>query len=132
MTSQSVAGGSSSTSLTGPDVIHEYSIGLLDAPCESGFEGSDTEADDDDAPLRPGPHRRFLSMLRRQPSYANVAAQATSQSSTHDESLDLWGGIGGMQRIVRNLARREDIPDEWWAEAGLSRIFSREAEHPDY
>ncbi|RSL48096.1 hypothetical protein CEP53_009665 [Fusarium sp. AF-6] len=27
----------------------------------------------------------------------------------------------GMQRIVRSLARREDIPDEWWAEAGLSR-----------
>lgn len=27
----------------------------------------------------------------------------------------------GMQRIVRSLARREDIPDEWWAEAGLTR-----------
>ncbi|KAK7431907.1 hypothetical protein QQZ08_001526 [Neonectria magnoliae] len=29
----------------------------------------------------------------------------------------------GMQRIVRSLARREDIPDEWWAEAGLSRTL---------
>jgi hypothetical protein len=37
------------------------------------------------------------------------------------------GGIGGMQRIVRNLARREDIPDEWWADAGLSRTLAREA-----
>ena len=39
----------------------------------------------------------------------------------------MLGGIDGMQRIVSNLARREDIPDEWWAEAGLSRTLSREA-----
>ncbi|KND88433.1 hypothetical protein TOPH_07011 [Tolypocladium ophioglossoides CBS 100239] len=32
----------------------------------------------------------------------------------------------GMQRIVRSLARREDIPDEWWAEAGLSRTLPQE------
>lgn len=31
----------------------------------------------------------------------------------------------GMQRIVRSLARREDIPDEWWAEAGLSRTLGQ-------
>ncbi|KAL7796070.1 hypothetical protein V8C37DRAFT_400526 [Trichoderma ceciliae] len=29
----------------------------------------------------------------------------------------------GMQRIVRSLAAREDIPDEWWAEAGLNRTL---------
>jgi hypothetical protein len=28
-----------------------------------------------------------------------------------------------MQHIVRSLARREDIPDEWWAGAGLSRTL---------
>lgn len=32
----------------------------------------------------------------------------------------------GMQRIVRSLVQREDIPDEWWAEAGLNRILSRQ------
>ena len=31
-------------------------------------------------------------------------------------------GLGGMQRIVQRLAGREDIPDEWWASAGLARI----------
>jgi hypothetical protein len=71
-------------------------------PCESGCDNSDTEGDDDDEmdqmSLIPG-----LSAARR------------------------LGGIGGMQRIVRNLARREDIPDEWWADAGLSRTLSREA-----
>lgn len=33
----------------------------------------------------------------------------------------------GMQRIVRSLARREDIPDEWWAEVGLIRTLPQEA-----
>ncbi|EPE05648.1 hypothetical protein F503_08179 [Ophiostoma piceae UAMH 11346] len=42
-----------------------------------------------------------------------------------EEALDSLG-IGGMQHIVRSLARREDIPDEWWAEAGLSRTLPRE------
>lgn len=32
----------------------------------------------------------------------------------------------GMQRIVRRLAAREDIPDEWWAGAGLNRTLPRE------
>lgn len=32
----------------------------------------------------------------------------------------------GMQRIVRNLAAREDIPDEWWTGAGLNRTLPRE------
>lgn len=35
------------------------------------------------------------------------------------------GELTGMQRIMRNLADRQDIPDEWWAEAGLSRSLSR-------
>ena len=34
--------------------------------------------------------------------------------------------MGGMQRIVQRLARREDIPDEWWAEVGLSRTIPHE------
>ncbi|KAL6702338.1 hypothetical protein J3F84DRAFT_357464 [Trichoderma pleuroticola] len=29
----------------------------------------------------------------------------------------------GMRRIVQSLAAREDIPDEWWAEAGLNRTL---------
>ncbi|CAK7269106.1 hypothetical protein SEPCBS119000_003398 [Sporothrix epigloea] len=49
-----------------------------------------------------------------------------SNNNTSQETLDILG-IGGMQHIVRSLARREDIPDEWWAEAGLSRTLAREA-----
>ncbi|CAK7230622.1 hypothetical protein SBRCBS47491_007647 [Sporothrix bragantina] len=51
---------------------------------------------------------------------------ANSNNSNSQETLDILG-IGGMQHIVRSLARREDIPDEWWAEAGLSRTLAREA-----
>ncbi|RFU77238.1 hypothetical protein TARUN_5019 [Trichoderma arundinaceum] len=32
----------------------------------------------------------------------------------------------GMQRIVRSLAAREDIPDDWWAEAGLNRTLPQD------
>lgn len=32
------------------------------------------------------------------------------------------GDLGGMQRIISGLASREDIPDDWWAGAGLSRV----------
>ncbi|KAL6815400.1 hypothetical protein GGI42DRAFT_106947 [Trichoderma sp. SZMC 28013] len=32
----------------------------------------------------------------------------------------------GMRRIVQSLAAREDIPDEWWAEAGLSRTLPQD------
>ncbi|KAF4971350.1 hypothetical protein FSARC_1782 [Fusarium sarcochroum] len=53
---------------------------------------------------------------RRRP---NRESSATSGSNAHAGEED-WMG---MQRIVRSLARREDIPDEWWAEAGLSRTL---------
>lgn len=30
-----------------------------------------------------------------------------------------------MQAILDRLARREDIPEDWWASAGLSRTIGR-------
>ncbi|KAI9796909.1 MAG: hypothetical protein M1835_002750 [Candelina submexicana] len=33
--------------------------------------------------------------------------------------------------ILERLARREDIPDEWWAAAGLSRNLGRRSDRPD-
>ncbi|RGP64813.1 hypothetical protein FSPOR_7749 [Fusarium sporotrichioides] len=44
---------------------------------------------------------------------------AASGSNTHSREED-WMS---MQRIVQSMARREDIPDEWWAGAGLSRTL---------
>ncbi|CAM1500561.1 Fc.00g097230.m01.CDS01 [Cosmosporella sp. VM-42] len=49
----------------------------------------------------------------------NRESSAVSGNNTSQGEED-WAG---MLRIVRSLARREDIPDEWWAEAGLSRTL---------
>ena len=110
---QSTAAASSRTSFTTPDVAEESAF---EHPCESGCDNSDTEGDEDDEmdqmSLIPG-----LSAARR----------SSAPRRNNDDPVELLGGIGGMQRIVRNLARREDIPDEWWADAGLSRTLSREA-----
>jgi hypothetical protein len=112
--SQGAATGSSRTSFTGPDPAEES----FEPPCEdSGCENSDTEGDEDDD-MEDNALTRFRALNR---SYADVTR------NTDDSPLEMLGGIGGMQRIVSNLARREDIPDEWWAAAGLSRTLSREA-----
>lgn len=50
--------------------------------------------------------------------------EETVTSAGPSPAEDDWAG---MQRIVRSLARREDIPDGWWAEAGLSRILRQGA-----
>jgi len=116
--SQGAATGSSRTSFAGPDTSEES---IFEPPCESGCENSDTEGDEDDE-MDQNPLTRFPSDLRSERrSYADVTR------SIDEHPLEMLGGIGGMQRIVSNLARREDIPDEWWAEAGLSRTLSREA-----
>lgn len=117
---------SAHTQLTAPATLDALEGGEFDFdhPCESGGDdnnnnNSDTEGDDDDEEARVNTLRRF----RR--SYADVVGRSRE---VDDEDLDhLVGGVDDMQRIVRNLARREDIPDEWWAEAGLSRSLPREA-----
>lgn len=116
-TSQTTTSNSAAqTSLTTPDGLY----GELDAehPCESGGDNSDTESEE----LWSGVRR-----LRR--SYADIVGRATSRAGGREnEDLEMMGGgVDDMQRIVRNLARREDIPDEWWAEVGLSRSLPREA-----
>ncbi|OHE90861.1 hypothetical protein CORC01_13838 [Colletotrichum orchidophilum] len=49
----------------------------------------------------------------------------TAPPSRNDSSND--NALEGMQEIVRHLARRQDIPDEWWAGAGLSRTLPEES-----
>lgn len=53
-----------------------------------------------------------------------LANSNNNGSNSGDDLLERLG-ISGMLNIVRNLARREDIPDELWAEAGLSRTLGR-------
>lgn len=53
-------------------------------------------------------------------------ADADLGPSSHSQTPN-DNALHGMQMIVRNLARREDIPDEWWAGAGLSRTLPEES-----
>jgi hypothetical protein len=57
--------------------------------------------------------------------------EATRQEREGSESQNVSGGeedLSGMQRIISNLTWRQDIPDEWWAEAGLRRTFPPDTE----
>ncbi|XXH04222.1 Protein kinase of the Mitotic Exit Network [Hypoxylon texense] len=57
-------------------------------------------------------------------SYADVLRVPSDTSPSEAAEDPEW--LAGMHHIVRNLASRQDIPDEWWAEAGLSRSMSWE------
>lgn len=110
---------SSATSLTVPAggrQSEEADMFDFDYPCESSGE-TDTEGDDEEESGE-NTLRRFGR------SYADVVARSQSQSRRDDEDMLT---VESMQRVVRNLAHREDIPDEWWAEVGLSRSLPREA-----
>ncbi|KAL2160611.1 hypothetical protein VTH06DRAFT_1299 [Thermothelomyces fergusii] len=107
-TRRAAAPASSRTSFTAPDTAETSSF---EHPCESGCDNSDTEGDEED------------DMDPMSLSSLNTLRRPAFRGSGDDpvELLEPW------QRIVRNLARREDIPDDWWADAGLSRTVSREA-----
>ena len=116
--SQSAATGSSRTSFTGPVEVDEL-LASFDPQCESGCEtNSDTEGDDDDYEM---------PLLRGPLGYSRSYADVTRSTDNNENPVAMLGGIGGFQRIVIGLAQREDIPDEWWAESGLSRTLSRDA-----
>lgn len=100
-----------------------------DGPLPSGEDATGNTAELD-GPSPPA-HQR--------PRHGWVGQLSIGNSDDDEQVPERWGGIregstisgnntivgdddwAGMQRIVRSLARREDIPDEWWAEAGLSR-----------
>lgn len=52
-----------------------------------------------------------------------TALPSISSLLSQDPASDL--DLQQMQAIVDRLARREDIPEEWWAAAGLSRTVGR-------
>lgn len=87
-----------------------------------------------------GWHSARIRPLPRSGLESPAEGQATTDALTREGSEDAFGNFeqsdvdppsgsqstdepswAGMQRIVRRLVERRDIPDEWWAEAGLSR-----------
>ncbi|KAI0836704.1 hypothetical protein F5Y06DRAFT_273150 [Hypoxylon sp. FL0890] len=112
-TSQHPTVPSSRTSITGPSEDVEPPCDPVNEP-EGFVEGSeDAEAPHLDQPRRSSPHGRL--------SYAEAAVSGTGSSTGEPE----W--LPGMHHIIRRLAARQDIPDEWWQQAGLSRSMSWES-----
>jgi len=116
---------SSSTSLTtmdsgGNDLI-ENACDLIEDV--SGLSDTDAEDEDHIYELQDDAHAARDRFWR---SYADVVAARADRVARHSGMAES-DSLGGMQRIIRRLTRRQDIPDEWWAEAGLSRTIPRES-----
>jgi len=92
--------------------------------CEASDSASATDDEDEDEAdiyeLREygRPHRNVIGR-----SYAN--ALLADRATRYNDSTDTehWEG---MHRIISRLTERDDIPDSWWASAGLSRNLRRE------
>lgn len=46
-----------------------------------------------------------------------------TQTGTRDTTAEPENDLESMHRLVQRIARREDIPSEWWASAGLARTI---------
>lgn len=146
MTQSTGTARSSATSMTGMGTMPDE----VDPNCDSACENSDTDDDDEDATpaaligffgrsdlaedARMDQFVRAVQtyasetgdLTRGVRSYADVIDNTADRSNQSGSSADSPSEfMGDMQRIVRRLATREDIPDEWWAEVGLSRTLSR-------
>ncbi|KAJ5238574.1 hypothetical protein N7468_003193 [Penicillium chermesinum] len=98
-------------------------------PTSDQFNPCDFSSDDEDAPPNYGQILATQPVsLRRPPglnstlsSHPPIPTISLSFSSLDSGDTDLQQ----MQAILDRLARREDIPDDWWAGAGLSRNMGR-------
>ncbi|KAI0896418.1 hypothetical protein F4806DRAFT_464490 [Annulohypoxylon nitens] len=63
----------------------------------------------------------------RDRNHTNRLIAELSELGPEGNIPDDMAWISGMHDIIRRLASREDIPDSWWEQAGLSRSMSWEA-----
>jgi hypothetical protein len=66
--------------------------------------------------------RPVLPTSSRRPQPQPDQQQRQRQHRSQD-TADTENELDSMQRFVERMARREDIPDEWWAAAGLARTI---------
>ncbi|KAM5437680.1 hypothetical protein MferCBS31731_005439 [Microsporum ferrugineum] len=97
----------------------------------SSSENSDTEADDDLERYQNRARNQSRSQTQTQNQAQTQADSNTSPDSSAPtaSSFTLENEAAGLQLLhdtLNLLSRRDDIPDEWWATAGLTRIITRE------
>lgn len=104
-------------------------------PCDSPEGSTDSETDADSLSQRPD-----VSEVRRRARFLlhNLALGMAQDSQTPARRLPPISTVlaqasapDQMQGIADRLARRDDIPDSWWAVAGLPRMIDRSSESSD-
>ena len=122
---------STSTSLTAPSDTEYPPIcdDLLLSSSDS--EGSDIVTPADDVELgsfdmnhEMGVFERVLTADRDARRQMRSGRSGQELAGTGEELADEEHNLQDMQQILNGLARREDIPDDWWAAAGLTRNLS--------
>lgn len=94
------------------------------APCDFSDSSSDSDEEDDLYELRDYNNSRGRGD-RFWRTYANAAPTGSNRVSRQDVSDPEH--LVGMHRIISSLAERNEIPDSWWASAGLSRNIPRQS-----
>lgn len=115
----------------------------LSVHCEGETDGSDTEPGSDQeggrsqprisprrrSEGRPSSIRLSNERARDQPSQQQSDNDTDTPTASAAASFNTDNVISDLQqvhRILDHLVRRDDIPDEWWATAGLSRTIRQE------
>ncbi len=111
-TSSSSSGpASASTSMTSLDRTGDHE-------CDVSESGSNTEDEEDIYELQDFSRNRGDRFWR---TYADVVTARADRATRNDTEH-----LGGLHRIISRMARRDEVPDTWWASAGLSRNLRRE------
>lgn len=82
--------------------------------CE--FPVSDSDNDEDMLDLVPSRGDRSDRFWSTYTDVVTSRADQVARTTTGDTEH-----LGGMHRIISRLAERDDIPESWWAGAGLRR-----------
>lgn len=81
--------------------------------------------------LHPAPQDGWVGRLSVGASDEEQGDETTRRDREGSDGQNASGAdedLSGMQRIIRSLSWRQDIPEEWWAEAGLRRTLPPDTE----
>ncbi|RDW60890.1 hypothetical protein BP6252_12273 [Coleophoma cylindrospora] len=125
--SSAAAAASSSNSLPQSMTSSMTSVARTEEdPANNDCDGPESDSDMDDWDADAGDIDDMMDSARRFRgdgffrSYADITARR-SRMARRTEGRDT-DQLGGMHRIISRLAERDEIPDEWWAEAGLRNV----------
>ena len=84
-------------------------------------ETETTPASRPDTPSTPG--RGFARAAEDFQRLRSFGPRTQMEMETRDTTAEPENDLESMHRLIQRIARREDIPSEWWASAGLARTI---------